>query len=261
MRRSRPGIYVATVVATLTALGLVAPLVVLLPVSVSSGSLVELPIPGFSLRWFKLVLTSPTWQSSFLFSLAVCLGAACLGLVYSILLVSAINKKQNVARAAFYAVVSLFVIPAPALAISFYVLFKSLIELPSWLALLLSYTILAGPILLAGVRAASDRVDNRLIEAAATLGAPPMQQILLRFRCARALVLSTFVLGVLFVLDDVLVAAFIADPGFRPLSLLLWDGIRQSISPAIAAASVVLVVVAAFLGYQVIAPNLTRELT
>jgi putative spermidine/putrescine transport system permease protein len=40
---------------------LVAPILIIVPLSFSSGSFFYYPLPGFSLRWYQDFFTSPFW--------------------------------------------------------------------------------------------------------------------------------------------------------------------------------------------------------
>lgn len=237
-----------------------APLAALLLASASPGSLLEVPPQGLSFRWYhELFIGDATWRHSALVSFVVCGGAAVLGLALSTLLVLAKEARRWTADVSYILLLSLIAIPAPALALALYVLLRALASLPSSMALLLSYTVAALPIILGSVHAGLSKAEARLVEAAATLGASPRQQLQLRFCLARPVILAGLALAVLFVLDDVLIAMFVADSDARPLSLLLWDGIRQSLSPVIAAASVVLLTLAAALGYFFVTPAFRED--
>ena len=54
---------------------LVAPILVIVPLSFSSGSFLHYPLPGFSLRWYEDFFTSTFWLPSLKNSLIVGISA------------------------------------------------------------------------------------------------------------------------------------------------------------------------------------------
>src|SRR5437899_11444815 len=60
---------------------LVAPILIIVPLSFSSGSFFYYPLPGFSLRWYQDFFASPFWLSSVWNSLIVGSAAALLATI------------------------------------------------------------------------------------------------------------------------------------------------------------------------------------
>ena len=68
---SRTGRILLWSVAGLVLLFLITPLLVIVPLSFSSGTMLTLPLPGLSLRWYEEIAASAPWQNSLLHSLIV----------------------------------------------------------------------------------------------------------------------------------------------------------------------------------------------
>ncbi|MDH4230387.1 MAG: ABC transporter permease subunit, partial [Nitrospirota bacterium] len=90
--------------------------------------------------------------------------------------------------------------------------------------------------------------DRTLARAGASLGAPPVTVF---FRVTLPLILPGVVSGALFAFatsfDEVVVALFLAGPEQRTLPRQMFSGIRENISPTIAAVATLLIVVAVLL--------------
>ncbi|MGN3965093.1 ABC transporter permease, partial [Burkholderia gladioli] len=56
---------------TLVLAFLVAPILVIIPLSFNSGSYFSYPMEGFSLRWYAQAFGSPDWQRAFANSLGI----------------------------------------------------------------------------------------------------------------------------------------------------------------------------------------------
>ena len=68
---SRTGRILLWIVSGLVLAFLITPLLVIVPLSFSSGTMLTLPVPGWSLRWYAEVASSEPWQNSLLHSLIV----------------------------------------------------------------------------------------------------------------------------------------------------------------------------------------------
>ena len=60
---------------------LVAPALIVVPVSFSSGSIIAFPFPGYTSRWYAEVVTAPAWQAGVGNSLIIGCAAAALSTV------------------------------------------------------------------------------------------------------------------------------------------------------------------------------------
>ena len=109
---------------------------------------------------------------------------------------------------------------------------------------MLGHTILATPFVIVTVSATMQGFDRNLIRAASSLGAPPL---LVLWRVIAPLVWPGLVSGALFAFatsfDELVMALFLASPELRTLPRQIFSGVSESISPTIAAAAVVLVMV------------------
>jgi putative spermidine/putrescine transport system permease protein len=223
---------------------LIAPIVVIFPLSLSSGELLTLPVPGYSLRWYEDFFTSSKWllatRNSFIVGIATAVVATTLGTAAAL----GIFLGRFRGKAVLVALLSTpMVVPVVVTAVAMYFAF-SLVGLNNSLAgLVIAHTVLSVPYVLITVLATLQTFDRNLLKAAATLGAPP--HVAFR-RVVLPLIAPGVATGALFAFatsfDELVVAIFVSSPGQFTLPRQMYAGLREFLSPTIAATAVMLVV-------------------
>jgi len=231
----------ATTIAVLVFL--IAPIVVVFPLSFSSSELLTLPAPGYSWRWYEDFFTSSKWllatRNSFVVGIATAALATLLGTVAAV----GIFLGSFRGKAVLVAVLSLpMVVPVVVTAAAIYFAF-ALVGLNNTLTgLILAHTVLSVPYVLITVLASLQTFDRNLLKAAATLGAPPHVAFL---RVVLPLIAPGVATGALFAFatsfDELVVAIFVASPAQFTLPRQMFAGLREFLSPTIAAAAVLLI--------------------
>jgi putative spermidine/putrescine transport system permease protein len=224
---------------------LVTPMFVIVPLSFTSVSVLIYPLPGLSLRWYWDFFNNPLWtqaiRNSLLLGVTVSLLATALGTAAALGLTASRSRFKPLI---FALLVSPLVVPVVITAVAAFYFFSALGIAGSFAGLVLGHTILATPFVIVTVSATMQGFDLNLIRAAASLGAPPL--IVLQ-RVIAPLVWPGLMSGALFAFatsfDELVMALFLASPELRTLPRQIFSGVSESISPTIAAAAVVLVVV------------------
>ena len=217
----------ATTIAILAFL--VAPIVVVLPLSLSSGELLTLPVPGYSLRWYRDFFTSDQWllatRNSFVVGIATAVVATVLGTLGAL----GVFLGRFRGKALLVGLLSTpMVVPVVVTAAAVYFAF-ALVGLNNTLTgLVLAHTVLSVPYVLITVLATLQTFDRNLLKAAATLGAPPHVAFV-------RVVLPSIAPGV------ATGALFVASPAQFTLPRQMFAGLREFLSPTIAAAAVLLI--------------------
>lgn len=228
---------------------LFSPIFVVFPLSFSSGELLTLPTPGWSLRWYEDFFASDRWLSatknSFVVGLATMVLATVLGTLaaFGIQLSNFRGKKLVVAALSLPLVVPLIVTAA-----SMYLAFSQVGMANSLFGLIVAHTILAAPYVVVTVLATIQTFDMNLLRAAASLGARPLPA----FReVVLPLIMPGVVAGALFAFaisfDELVVAIFITSPGEFTLPRQMFAGLREFLSPTVAAAAVIMIVLSVLL--------------
>lgn len=224
---------------------LIAPVLVVLPLSFTSGQLLVFPLPGWSLQWYEDFFTNPIWTNALRNS--VWIGIVVTALATALGTAAAIGLHGSRARWAG-AIMALLVmplaIPVVIVAVATFYFFASLGLVGTYAGIVLAHTVLALPFVVVTVSATLQGFDPNLVRAAASLGASP-------FRAFRTVTLPIIAPGVIsgalfaFVtsFDELVVAIFLSSPQQRTLPRQIFSGVSENISPTITAAAVVLLIV------------------
>lgn len=226
----------------LVLLALVAPILAVLPLSFSSGILLSLPVPGYSLRWYQVLAQDPRWWQAAQNSLAVGAGTVLLAAPLGTAAALGLYLGRFRFQGALLALLTLpLLAPAVVTGLALYLAFATVGLAQSLAGLILAHAVLALPYVVVAVLAALQGFDPVQWRAAASLGAGP----LLAFR--RVLlpaiapgVGSGAVLAFATSFDELVVTLFLAGPDQLTLPRQIYSGLREMLTPAIAAAAVVL---------------------
>lgn len=225
---------------------LVLPLLVIVPISFSSGSFLSLPIPGLSLRWYEALLTSPAWGRAILNSLIVATVATGIAVTLGTLAALGLHRNAFRGKALLMGVlISPMIVPVVIVALGSYFFYAPLGLSSSLLGLGLAHAALGAPFVLVTVSATLTGFDANLARAAASLGASPFTAFR---RVTLPVIAPGVVSGALFAFvtsfDEVVVALFLTGPLQRTVPRQMFDGIRENISPTILAAATLLILFA-----------------
>ena len=233
------------VLTALVLLFLVAPILIIVPLSFSSGSFFHYPLPGFSMRWYRDFFTSSFWLPSVWNSLIVGSVATLSATVLGTLAALGIWRSRFPGQALVLALlISPMVVPVIIVAVGVYFAFAPLGLTDGYAGLILAHTTLAVPFVVVTVLATLAGFDRTLLRAAASLGATPVTTFR---RVTLPLILPGVLSGAVFAFaasfDEVVVALLMAGPGQRTLPRQMFAGINDNISLTITAAATMLIAV------------------
>jgi putative spermidine/putrescine transport system permease protein len=239
----------AWAITALVLLYLVAPLFVIVPMSLTSGTNLTLPVPGWSWRWFEVVLTDPRWTQSLLNSLHVGAGSTLLAVILATPAAVGLVWGSFPGRGVLTALIATpLVLPIVIIAVASFGFYATAGLLGTRLGLILAHAGLAAPVVLTTVMASLQSFDRSLMQAAASLGAPPLtafRRVLLPIISPG--VMAGAIIAFIISFDEVVIATYLTTAEQRTLPRMIFSGVRESISPAIAAAAVLLVLFSAAL--------------
>lgn len=233
----------------LVLLFLVAPILIIVPLSFSAGSFFYYPLPGFSLRWYHDFFTSSFWLPSLRNSLIVGSAATVLATVLGTLAALGIWRSRFPARGFVLALlISPMVVPVIIIAVGVYFAFAPLGLTDGYSGLILAHATLAAPFVVVTVLATLSGFDRTLLRASASLGASPVTTFV---RVMLPLILPGVLSGSIFAFaasfDEVVVALLMAGPGQRTLPRQMFAGINDNISLTITAAATMLITISLLL--------------
>jgi putative spermidine/putrescine transport system permease protein len=250
MTIQRPGL-VALILAAFVAIFLLLPLLAVVPISFTPSRFLTMPSGSLSLVHYRALIENPDWARSLLLSVRIgvltSLVATCLALAFSL----GIWMFQPRFSALLVGFVLLpMIVPPVVSAMTLYFLLTGLSQVSnavgydSWIGVTLAHVVMTVPFAVVLILVALAQVDRRIDLAARGLGATVAQR-------AFGIILPNIRFGVLtaallvFVLswEEIGVTLFITSVDTITLPRLMWMGVRDNVDPAIAAISVVLIVI------------------
>ena len=228
-----------------TVVFLVAPMLVVIPMSFTGAKILSWPPEGFSLQWYAKMIDDPQWSRGFVNSMQVATLTALLATVLGTLAALGIVRGRFPGKGLANALIlSPLIVPVIIIAIGFFA-FYSITRLTGSLpGLVLTHTALAVPFVIINVGTVLRTMDRNLELAAASLGADPSRTF---WRVTFPIILPGVFAGALFAFitswDEVVVSIFMTSTRFRTLPVEMWEQVRQVVDPTVAAVATVVMVV------------------
>ncbi|MFC0218207.1 ABC transporter permease [Pseudochelatococcus lubricantis] len=237
-------------VCMLVAVWLVAPTLVVIPMSFNENKSLAFPPVGFSWQWYENFLTNPEWSSSFFNSLKVASLVAVVATVLGTLAAFGLDRMRNATTSGFLRMLLItpMVVPGVVLAIGIYAVYLDTRLVGTLTGFVLAHTILAIPFVLIAVSASLEVFDKRLETAAASCGAGRLTA----FRTVTLpLILPGILSGLLFAFvtsfDEIIVALFISNPYLKTLPVQIFTSITRDADPTVAAVGTILFLATSFI--------------
>lgn len=229
--------------AGMVLLFLVLPVAIVFPLSLSSGSYLSFPPPGWSLRWYAAFFGSTSWTGAALTSMEVAVPVTALSVLLGTPAAVGLSRGGFPGKRAVEALVlSPLVVPGIIVAIGAFFAYARYGLVGHPVALVLAHTCLAAPFVVVNVSSALAGVDKRLEQAAQSLGASPLaafRQVTLPLIAPGVAAGAVFAFITSF--DELLAALFLSGAGAVTLPRRMFDEIRYDLDPTIAAASSLLI--------------------
>jgi len=228
----------------LVLLFLILPILVMIPLSFSDSSFLMYPIKGFSLRWYQNLFESEEWMRAARNSFIVAPAATVIATVLGTLAAVGLNKAHFRGKAILMAVlISPMIVPVVVVGVGVYLFFAQIGLSDSYLGLILAHAALGAPFVVTTVLATLQGFNHNLVRASLSLGAGPLRTF---FRITLPLIAPGLISGALFAFttsfDEVVLTLFVAGPNQATLPRQMFAGIKDNISPTIAALATILII-------------------
>lgn len=222
---------------------LLAPILAIAPLSFSDSSFLVYPIPGWSLKWYRNLFTSAEWiraaQNSFIVAPAATLIATVLGTLAAVGLARTNFPFKGTLMSLL---IVPMVVPIVVVGVSTYLFFAPLGLADSYLGLIVVHAALGAPFVLTTVLATLQGFNHNLVRASLSCGESPLNTF---FRITLPVIAPGVISGALFAFatsfDEVVVTLFLAGPEQVTLPRQMFTGIRENITPTIAAVATLLI--------------------
>ena len=237
----------AIALSALVLVFLIAPILVIVPLSFSADPFFSYPIDHWSLRWYAALTGDDPqallWQRAVVNSLVIGLSATLLATMLGTLAAIGVwRSPRPFASTVTALLISPIVVPIVVTAIGMYYLYARLGLIGTYTGIILAHAALGLPFVFVTVGATLASFDETLLKAGAILGAGPARVFRL---IMLPLILPGVVSGAIFAFatswDEVVIVLFLAGPEQHTIPRRMWSGVRDNLSPTIIAAATLLI--------------------
>ena len=232
---------------------LIAPLFVILPLSFNaeqyihfSAKMLALDPEGFSLRWYEDMIygTKNPWglatKNSLIIAFFATIGSTLLGTVAAL----GLSSRHMPYKAAFMALlISPMIVPLIISGTAIFFFMAKVGLAATHTGIIIAHIILGTPFVVITVTATLTGFDHSVTRAAASLGSNPVHTFR---KITLPLIMPGVISGALFAFvtsfDEVIVVLFLAGLENTTITIQMWVGLREQLSPTILAVATCLIV-------------------
>jgi putative spermidine/putrescine transport system permease protein len=229
---------------------LIAPIIVIIPLAFNAEpyftftrEMLTFDPAGYSLRWYNNLLGSSEWMGSIRNSAIISISSTIIATTLGTVAALGLNRRNMPFRAIITAVlISPMIVPLIITAAALFSFFARIGLSNTFPGIILSHVVLGTPFVVLTVTASLAGFDQTLIRASQSLGANQFRTF---FKVILPLLLPGVIAGGLFAfvtsLDEVVIVNFMAGPAQTPVTVRMFSGLREEISPTILALASLLV--------------------
>jgi putative spermidine/putrescine transport system permease protein len=249
----RPGA-VALFLAGLVAAFLLAPLLAVVPISLTPARFLTMPTGELSLIHYHDLISDPDWGRSILLSLRIGIVSSAAATILALAFALGVWMFQPPFAALLVGFVMLpMIVPPVVSAMILYFFLTSLSQVSdaigydTWFGVTLAHVVVIVPFAVVLILVALAQVDRRIDLAARGLGATALQRVfIIILPNIRFGVLTAALMAFALSWEEIGVTLFVTSVNAITLPRMMWMGVHDNIDPAIAAISVVLIVITVF---------------
>ena len=216
---------------------LLAPLAVVVIISFSAAPFLQFPPPGFSLRWYDLLFSTPAWTNSLWVSIQLLVPSSILATILGTAASLGLVRGRVPGATLITACLMLpIIVPGMITAAALFGIYRGLGLNGTLTGLIIGHTVLHIPYVVATVSSALRVQDVQLEQAAATLGAPPWATFRhVTLPLIMPAVMSSLLIAMILSFDELIVSLFVSSARVRPVAVQMWSNLLGDFDPTIAA--------------------------
>lgn len=221
------------------------PVFVIVPISFSDASFLQFPPPGWSLRWYHSLFSSPEWLMAAWISLQAAVWTVIVAVPLGTLAAYGLYVDDSpLSRGIRGLLISPNVVPIVIVAIGVYFLLAQFGLNNTMAGLVLAHSVLAMPFVMIALSAGLANFDMTLEKAARSLGASWTRTFLtVTVPNLKGSIATAAFLAFLTSLDEVVVALFISSGPHSTLPRRMYASMRDQVDPTIAVISTILIAI------------------
>jgi putative spermidine/putrescine transport system permease protein len=231
------------VLTGLILLFLIAPSLIVIPMSFSSSNSLVFPMPGLSLRWYEAYFTRPQWHDATLVSGRVAILTTLIATPVGAAAGYGLHVGGFRLNGVIYGtLIAPLMVPVILISIGLYFVYARLGLVNTTAGLVMADTLLAVPFVLITVSAGLKTYDMNQEMVARSLGASRLRAFLtVTLPQIRYSVISGALLAFIVALDEVVIAMMISSGTGATLTSVMFLSLRDEVDPTIAAISTLLI--------------------
>jgi putative spermidine/putrescine transport system permease protein len=244
LRKSLAGRITLTAVATVILLFLALPIVVILVTSFSNNAFASFPPETWTLNWYKALFADGSkWPAALSLSALVAAMSTVFSLIIGVTAATALVRSELPLRSAVFALVlGPLVIPQIVTALGLFLLFEPAAMLGSPIAIALGHTVLASPIAVLILIATLRGIDERLEDAAASMGAGRLTIARkITFPLAAPGMIAAAIFSFITSFDEFYISQFLSSVDTVTLPVQVYNSLTFEIDPSVTAVSAILI--------------------
>lgn len=224
---------------------LVLPALIVIPVSFTGGRFVNFPPEGWSLQWYEAYLGSAAWVEATIRSFAIAAVTGALSMLLGVPAAFMLIRAPARGKGALLALIlSPLIIPRIVLAVALYIVYARFGLVGTSLGLVLGHTVLAVPYVVITMMAVLKTYDERLDQAAASLGASPWRTLTnVTFPLISSGMIASFLFAFITSFDELTIALFVSGGLVSTLPRQMWNDMLLQVNPTLAAVSTTILVI------------------
>ena len=244
LRKTLAGRIALTAIATGILLFLALPIVVILVTSFSNNAFAAFPPEAWTLNWYKALFADGSkWPAALALSALVAALSTVFSLIIGVTAATALTRSELPLRSAVFALVlGPLLIPQIVTALGLFLLFEPAAMLGSPIAIALGHTVLASPIAVMILMATLKGIDERLEDAAASMGAGRLTIARrITFPLAMPGVVAAAIFSFITSFDEFYISQFLSSVDTVTLPVQVYNSLTFEIDPSVTAISAILI--------------------
>lgn len=231
--------------AAIAMLLLVAPTLIVIPMSFVDSQYLEFPPETWSTRWYAHYFNSDEWMLATRTSFAAAFLTMLVATPIGVLAAYGLHvSKLPYLRMVFVLLITPIMVPVVLVAIGAFYAYVKLQILYTMTGLVLAHSLLAIPLVVIVTGAALKGYDMNQEDAARSLGAPRWKAfVTVTLPQIRFAVITSALLSFLTSFDEVVIAMFVSGGDNPTLTRNMFNALRDQIDPTIASISTLMIVV------------------
>ncbi|WP_055552364.1 ABC transporter permease [Streptomyces sp. NBRC 110028] len=247
LRGTWTGRIALTVAATLILLFLALPIIVIVVTSFGADAFGTFPPSSWTLGWYRALFADGSkWPAALSLSVLVASITTVFSVILGITAATALTRSELPLRSAVYALVlGPLLIPQVVTALGLFLLFEPASMLGSPIAIALGHTVLASPIAVMILVATLRGIDERLEDAAASMGAGRLTVARrITFPLAAPGIVAAAIFSFITSFDEFFISQFLSSATTVTLPVQVFNALSYDVDPSVTAVSAVLIAIA-----------------